>query len=515
MELTEKPKETIKPQGTTKSSAAAVSKTLTKNITKTSDVKDLKKMAPPANTPNAPAFANKAQLDAVSSELLSSITGGRAESKPKGAKAIPHIRCWSMTTVDLIKTLKSKGFVQTDKFPQQVNLSGKFQSNIFSFEKNNVIYSFVVSTTGKASVAAKEFTPVNLGLAGKQMKRAELIKAAKSALEKKQMDDNVKQAMLMLIDIAAARGAGQLTPELNDAISEVRNIISVDFGEILAPIMIMTDKDVAEFPVGNAPLIDVRVGSQNISVKSLSGSGTSFKSVSELMDQFETSIDPSDEEAKRRFNILRKFHPSNKGSNKDKIIAATAEANTPEYKKLCSVLKVSKIDSFKSLTTATHKMHNYDYTTFLKKVFPVMTAGNWDKPVGLPADGASYLGLKIDKPVKAKKAEDPNKVKKVNVAGRVSYDRNRINGGADILTYVMGVGLLNFITRGPEAEAYSSMMTDIVNKANAVIGKIDITLAGGLTVQTKPFADLQFRFQYHAPSHIPGNNLPGFIAILN
>ena len=501
MELTEKPKETIKPQGTTKSSAAAVSKTADKS--KTSNASDLKKMAPPTNTPNAPVFANKAQLDAVSSELLSSISGGRAESKSKGSKAIPHIRCWSMTSSDLIQTLKAKGFVQTDKYPQQVNLSGKFQSNIFSFEKNNVIYSFVVSTTGKASVAAKEFTPVNLGLAGKQMKRTDLIKAAKSALEKKQMDDNVRQAMLMLVDIAAARGAGQLTPELNDAIGEVRNIISVDFGEILAPIMIMSDQDIAEFPEGNAPLIDVKVGSQNISVKSLSGSGTSFKSVSDLMDQFETSIDPSDEEASRRFKILRQFHPSNKGSNKDKIIAATAEANTLEYQKLCKVLKVKNISSFKDLTNSLSKMHNYDYSSFLKTVYPVMIAGNWDKPVGLPADGAYYLGLKSDPPAKVK------------VAGKSSYDGKPLIGGADILTYVMGVGLLNFITRGPEAEAYASMMTDIVNKANAVIGKIDITLAGGLTVQTKPFADLKFQFQYHAPSHIPGNNLPGFIAILN
>ena len=56
---------------------------------------------------------------------------------------------------------------------------------------------------------------------------------------------------------------------------------------------------------------------------------------------------------------------------------------------------------------------------------------------------------------------------------------------------------------------------NIVNKADAVLGKIDITLQGGLKISTRPFTDLKFNFQYHAPSHIPGNNLPGFIAILD
>ena len=348
------------------------------------------------------------------------------------------------------------------------------------------------------------------------MKRKDLIKATKAALEKKIMDNTVKQAMLMLVDIAAARGAGQLTSELNDALpTEIRNIISVDFGEILAPIMIMNDNDVAEFPEGNSPLIDVRVGNQNISVKSLSGSGTSFKSVSDLMDRFEKSIEPSDKETAKRFKILKKFHPSNNGSNKDKIISAAAEAKIPEYKKLCSVLNVSKIKNFKDLTNAMQKMRNYKYTTFLKTVYPIMISGNWGKPVGLPSDGASYLGLKVSSSSKTKKSADSNKVKKTYVAGKVSYDNNPTNGGSDILTYVLGVGLLNAITRGPESEAYASMMTDIVNKANAVIGKIDITVAGGLKIQIKPFADLKFKFQYHAPSHLPGNNLPGFIAILN
>jgi hypothetical protein len=59
------------------------------------------------------------------------------------------------------------------------------------------------------------------------------------------------------------------------------------------------------------------------------------------------------------------------------------------------------------------------------------------------------------------------------------------------------------------------MMTSIVSQADAVIGHIDMNPDGTLKLITRPFSDLKFEFQYHAPSHIPGNNLPGFIAVLD
>ena len=58
------------------------------------------------------------------------------------------------------------------------------------------------------------------------------------------------------------------------------------------------------------------------------------------------------------------------------------------------------------------------------------------------------------------------------------------------------------------------MMTDIVNKADAVIGHITINTDGTQSLRTEPFSNLEFNFHYRAPSHIPGNNLPGFMAIL-
>jgi len=453
-----------------------------------------------------PKFTTKSNLNALASDLGKSIPSGRFEStgKQKG-KPVEHIRVFGVSRGELISSLTSMGFSQEDLRPEQTHLSTKYAANIFSFSKDNEIYSFVISSKGtedtSVGVGIKEFSPTNLGLAGKVLGKQELIAAAKKAVTTKAKDENLRNALIGLIDIAANGGSGQLSPELNQAISADRNQLSVDFGEVLAPIAIMDNNDKAEFPVGNSPLIDVKVGSQNISVKSLSGSGTSFRSIADLMDKYEAAM-TDDNPDKSKFNILKKFHPSAGGNNKDKIISASAQAATAEHAEMSTILG-SNISTFKELTSALEKLNLNDYAEFLRTFYPAMTAGSWGKPVGLPADGAYYMGLKKDAP------------KKEKAAGKRSFDRDPVDAGADILTYVLGVGLLNYVTRGGDAEGYSKVMTDIVNKADAVLGKIDITIAGGIKITTRPFNSLKFAFQYHAPSHIPGNNLPGFIALLD
>lgn len=471
------------------------------------DTKVVSKVDHPADVVQTPSFAPKANLNKLALELKAKVPNGRFEptGKSKG-KPVEHIRLFGVSRGELLSAMTDLGFTQEDLKPEQTYLSTKYAGNIFSFSKDNLLYSFVISSKGtdekSVGVGIKEYSPTNLGLAGKVLSRPDLISAAKKAVSNKAKDENLKNALLMLIDIAENRGQGQLTPELNQAIAADRNQLSVDFGEVLAPIAIMDDADNAEFPVGNSPLIDVKVGSQNISVKSLSGSGTSFRSIADLMDKYEAAM-TADDPNKQKFDILKKFHPSAGGNNKDKIISAAAQAATSEYQKLSEILGVTNLSSFKGLASALAKLKIKDYAAFLKTFYPAMTAGNWGKPVGLPADGAYYMGQKKEAP-KAEKA-----------AGKRSFDSNPIDAGADILTYVLGVGLLNFVTRGGDADGYSKVMTDIVNKADAVLGKIDITVNGGIKVTTKPFNALKFAFQYHAPSHIPGNNLPGFIALLD
>ncbi len=461
----------------------------------------------PLQVVQKPTFATRVELKKLAKDLANSIPQGRFDDLGTSKdKPVEHIRVFGVTKPDLLNAMVSMGYEQADLTPEQTRLSTKYAGNIFSFtDKDNKIYSFVIASkeTG-AGVSIKEYSPTNLGIAGKKLNRNELITAVKKSIQTKAKDPGLRDALLGLVDIAANKGQGQLSAELNQAIAADRNQLSVDFGEVLAPIALMDDNDVAEFPVGNSPLIDVKVGAQNISVKSLSGSGTSFRSVSDLMDKYEMAMSDDDGE-KQKFEILKQFHPKAAGKNKDKIIAAAAKANISEYTKLLEIFGVEKLNSFADLTNAVASAiaENKDYGEFLKKFYPAMTAGNWGKPVGLPADGNYYMGLKKEAP------------KKEKTAGKRSFDSDPVNSGADILTYVLGVGLLNFITKGADAEGYSKLMTNIVNKADAVIGKIDITTNGGLKITTTPFSDLKFAFQYHAPSHIPGNNLPGFIAILD
>ena len=454
-----------------------------------------------------PQYAPKSELVQLATSLKTSIPDGRFDptSKTRG-KPVEHIRVFSVSRLALVNALVSMGYTQADLRPEQTHLSTKYAANIFSFIKDNLIYSFVISSKGnndeQAGVGIKEYSPTNLGLAGQIFNKEELITAVKTAITSKAADENLKNALLGLVDIAANKGIGQLPPELNQAIKQDRNQLSVDFGEVLAPIAIMDDESQAEFPVGNMPLIDVIIGKQNISVKSLSGSGTSFRSVAKLMDKYEEAITDTHPH-KSRFDILKKFHPDSGGNNKDKIVSATAQANIPEYTTLIQLLGTDKLTSFANIATALKALSITDYSVFLKTFYPAMTAGDWGKPVGLPADGAYYMGTKAEAP------------KTVKQAGKRSFDADPVEAGADILTYVLGVGLLNYITRGADASEYSNIMTDIVNKADAVLGKIDITVAGGLAITTKPFSTLKFAFQYHAPSHIPGNNLPGFMAIID
>jgi len=314
-------------------------------------------------------------------------------------------------------------------------------------------------------------------------------------------DQNLKPALIGLVDIAAAGCNTPLDPELAASIKPLIGIISQDFGEILAPILIMDNDDIAEFPSGNAPIVDVKLKNTNLSVKALTGSGTSFKTVADLMDQYESSIN-SDKGLTKKYQILKQFHPSTGGSNVDKIIRAVSMAKIPEYTTICSIIGVQKLSSYDEFAKLILDFtKNMKYSEFLETFYPAMMAGNWGKPVGLPADGPYYMGQKKEAP------------KKEKAAGKNSYMAKPGYGAANILTYVMGIGLLNYIRRGKDSKQYSNMMTDIVKQANASIGHITINPNGTMTLKTTPFSQLKFEFQYHAPSHIPGNNLPGFMYV--
>jgi hypothetical protein len=464
----------------------------------------------PAPEQQKPVYASFSQVKALALRFEKEIPEGKFTGTNKGGtKPVPHIRIQKVSPAELRSLIEKVGGKMTPPDTFQLKSSGKF--NVYAFEIDGVSYPVVIGSVkgnedeSAVGIGRKELSPVSLGLAGKSFNKTQLVRETKKAVEQHIRDETLKEALINLVDIASAGGVGKLPPELAEYISPIVGTISQDFGEILSPILIMDESDTAEFPEGNSPLIDVRLSNINLSVKALTGSGTSFKTISNLMDKYEESIS-EDKPKKEKYSVLKSFHPSQGGKNVDKIIAAAATAKTPEYLKTVEILG-EEFRNYSQLSAAlknkiTYSKNTLPYSQFLELVYPAMVAGDWGTPVGLPADGKFYLGQKTS-PTKEKSA------------GKPSYDIDPIKGGANILTYMLGVGLLNMVLRGGDAEVYSSMMTDIVNKANAVLGHITIKDDGSMKLTTQPFSDLKFKFQYHAPSHIPGNNLPGFIAILD
>jgi hypothetical protein len=489
-------------------------------------------------------YATRAETALLAKNLQSLMPEYRFEVEKKKESPVDYIRVKGAERNAITGYFASIGLDELPPDPYQLSVSGQYRANILSYattsevidqlapgkthtvpddkkQAQEVVYTLVVAGVGDAgsiSVGKKELTPVELGLATRSYTREELVVAAKAAVSNKLKNrPELVQICSELLDIAAAGGQGTITPELNSKLgSKARNQLSVDFGEILAPLMFATGGERIEFPAaGNFPLIDVIVGQNNYSVKSLTGSGTSFASIADLMDSYEGKLQKSGSKGSTKveqlFKLFKGYHPSAGGKNVDKIIRGAAYVKTAEYVKLTQILggefsNYSELEALVSnLLTPVIDKHGRNkeaYGEFLNSVYPAMVAGGWEKPAGLPADGAYYMGKKTE--LKAEKT-----------AGFPSFRAGPVRAAADILTYVLGVGTLNLVTRGSDAVQYEEMMTNIVNQSPAYLGRLDITGGGGIVAVKKPFSDLKFKFQYHAPSHIPGNNLPGFMIIMD
>ena len=462
-----------------------------------------------------PTYADNKNLKTAAAFLEKQLPGGKfSVQNAKETKQVSSIRAIGISLASLKQGMTAFGATQGSPDSKQTTTSSSFPA--YSFEKDGKLYTVVIGMKGVKSddessvgLARKELTPTGLGIAGGFFDKNELINAAKKAVESKirKRDPILADALIAMVDSAGAGGKTPITPELMAHVAPYLGTLSQDFGEILAPILILEPGQKAELPKGNEPLVDVKIPGMNLSIKALTGSGTSFKSISGLMDKYENSI--TDKESAKHFEVLKAFHPSAGGKNVDKIIKAAAKANIKEYKE--AVRKFGSFDDFPSLLKRASTFNWRDvsvesYRDFLNLSLDVFTASDsgGTKFVGMPKDGKFYLGS-------GKKSSSPRE----KAAGYASFRANPFKAAANIITYSLGAGLLNYVTGGKDAEKYKSMMTSIVKEADAVIGHITVNKDGTMSLVTKPFSTLQFDFQYHAPSHIPGNNLPGFIALLN
>jgi hypothetical protein len=470
----------------------------------------------PVDSPDAePDYADKADYNSILPALEAWLTqAGVDDAKDKieyskKSSRLPVLRMSDVTPAQLEQVATGLGMTKTPLTDLQAISSGQF--GIHSYIGNGKTFTFVlrgVKTAASYAGAAvdlvlnrKDLTPVKLGLAGEYSDRKELADATKKAIKERIKNENLAKALTELVELAETRGAGQLTPESLEYVKPFLGMISQDFGEILAPIALANDGEEISFPAGNEKLIDVTVGGKvRYSVKALGGSGTSMNSLGSLLDEYDNTL--TDAGKQKMFRDAIKIWASTKkeGSVTDRICLAANKNQTPEYLSYVDILG-GEFDNWKELKTLlTPLVKKLDYKGFLEMILPATQAGNWGSNVGMPADSNYYLGLTANKP-------------KPGVAGKYSYDNDPVDGAANIIAYCLGKGMEFMIKRGPRKQQYKEIMNDMIKQLNCQLGHVSIDEQGQLTVTSKPFGNLDFDFDYHAPSHIAGNNRPGFMIV--
>jgi hypothetical protein len=462
-----------------------------------------------------PNYADKTDYDSLLPALNAWLTQAGVddiENKieySKKSSRLPVLRMSDVTPAQLKQAASGLGMVETPLTDLQAISSGQF--DIRGYTGKGKTFTFVlrgVKTAASYAGAAtdlvlnrKDLTPVKLGLAGEYANKTELANATKKAVKDKIKNENLSKALVELVELAELRGSGQLTPESLEYVKPFLGMISQDFGEILAPIALAQDGEEISFPVGNEKLIDVTVGGKvRYSVKALGGSGTSMNSLGSLLDEYDNTL--TDAGKQKMFRDAIKIWASTKkeGSVTDRICLAANRNQTPEYLSYVDILggEFTSWKELKSLLTPLVK--NLDYKGFLEMILPATQAGNWGSNVGMPADSNYYLGLTTNKP-------------KPGVAGKYSYDHDPVDGAANIIAYCLGKGMEYMIKRGPSQQQYKDIMNDMIKQLNCQLGHVNIDNQGQLIITSKPFGNLDFDFDYHAPSHIAGNNRPGFMIV--
>jgi hypothetical protein len=438
---------------------------------------------------------------------------GLKVSKPKIADLTKqrHLRIEN-TKDDIERVVKSMGAqLNYDNAPQ---LSGRFTPFAIIYPKNyktpelagQTVYA-LSNIRDNTKVAQKQLIPGKFGLGGKIYKKSELVKILQTNIPKTIQDPVLSQFLLQLVDVAIGKRQ-KVDPAIMEQIdADTLRMTGIDFGEVLTPLSLAEDSDNIDFPSGNSMLADVEINGRPISVKSASGSGTSFKAIISYMNKFSDEVKagtvtmtPDEEEIHKFFRAF----VDTEGKNIDKIIAGSAAANTDEHKALAKLVG-KKNFTYPDLVAYCKKFRSYPQ--FLKTIYPVSVAGNYkvrdkEMPNGLPQDYRYYMGLS-DKQPTAKQT------------GKPSWDADKGKAGANILTYVLATSFLKDAKKEVKTKKYDALLKRILGGVNANLAKIDITPDGKINIKQTPFSGLDYQFQYHGPSHKPDNNLPGFSLVLD
>ena len=443
-------------------------------------------------------------------------------------KKIPSIRILNALPRDkVLATLKDAGYQLTNTKNDVQIVSGTYQSFIYTFTKNNIVFTVVIAgkgagegAEGKCQVGIQMLRPEKFGLKGVDLTKAQLSAKVKAAIPQVAKSDPVlQQALSQLIDVAMGDRSSVDAP-LMDHISGCLNLISQDFGEVLTPIVLADgESDIISFSAtSNKPLIDVDVKGVPVAVKSLGGSGNSFSAIRDMIKDYEESklADDPEWKANKTFKILQDF-VSKDGKTNDKLIRAAQLAAVPESLELNKILGTSPQDYAQMEAAVSNLVKQLEatpegqknlYAAYLKAIWPASVAANRTRgkkatlvPVGLPGDYRSYLKDEDT-------AEEPKQSSKS--AGKKKFDANFVRAASRQLTYMLGMGFRNQVVEGDDKDEMEQTITDVMTRKDAIAAKITINNDGSIKVIKTAFKDLKFGYQYHAGTDTVDQNAPGF-----
>jgi hypothetical protein len=428
----------------------------------------------------------------------------RKTAQPSRLEKIRHIRVGD-SEENIQNALKTLSRVQVQKTNKNLSstydtLEIKFPEDFETDELAGKEFYVLPAQEGR-SVGIKEFTPVNLELAGKTFTKQQLYSTLKQNVESKVNDETLKNLLLELIEVAVGNITA-VAPEIIEAFTtdDLRQL-GIDFGEILGPLLGSDDTDTIVFPSGNSMLADVEINGKPISIKSGAGSGTSFKAIRSHLDKFSNSPghDDLDVEEKEVYRFYRAFIDT-PGTNHDKLIAGSVVAQTDEHKALVAVIGGN--DNF-TQTDLENFAEKYGegkagYIKFLKAIYPIANAGPYTRANGLPQDSSYYLGTTKNIP-KAKQAGFP-----------FWKARGPAEAGRNIILYILATSFLKAVKDVNIAQKHNNLLSKIMKDISAEVMLVNINTNGTIELKRNDISNAKISFQYHAPSHIPGNNAPGF-----
>jgi len=377
---------------------------------------------------------------------------------------------------------------------KQISNFGAGESLQFTY-KGKIYYVLAKKTVAGSSgkklkiFNKKELTPAVLGLSTSYSDKKSLAKDLEQKINQKYNDD--RGAVLLHVMRNAFNYTGQqpLPSNLEYVLQNptMMKQVSQDFGEAIGPLLYAGSGKI-DFPVGNEPVIDVKVGNVGIAIKSLSGSGNSMVKLKEIIDAYADTVDQKDVKKMAQIKTFQKLSDKNIKVIPS-IIQIAKDINSPEMTALENATKKMKIYDLPQLLKAVEKLIYKNgkllpYETTLAKLEKILSASG--KTFGMPRDRGTPKAIR-------KYKQDPK-----------IYS-------AYILAYGLGKGLENVIVNGVDKDAYGGLLKDIMRTVDAKAGFVSVTPNGIVKFQIKDFKDLNFKFDYHAFTTKPGNNRPGFV----